>query len=295
MADVTINDLPAASSVAAATRFEVVTDPTGTPVSQRASASQIATFVSSNLTDNTVALSKIVNGTGLSIIGRSANSAGANADIIAANDGEVLRRSGTSIGFGTIVAAGIASDAVTTAKILDANVTTAKIADSNVTTAKIADAAVTLAKQANLAQNRIIGRVTGSTGVPEALTPANVATICIDPTTASSLGYLGAPQRSISADDTFVAADNGKHLYHPAADTSARTWTIPANASVAFPIGTVIAIVNENAAGAITLAITSDTLRWLSSTGSRTIAANGTATLLKVTSTLWRLTGDGIT
>ena len=265
MVDVTINDLPAASSVAAATRFEVVTDPTGTPVSQRATATQIATFVSSNLTDNTVALAKIVNGTGLSVIGRSANSAGANADIVAANDAEVLRRSGTSVGFGTLATAGIAN------------------------------AAVTLAKMADLAQNRIIGRVTASTGVPEALTPANVATICIDPTTASSLGYLGAPQNSQSAAYTLVAEDAGKHLYHPAADTTARTWTIPANSSVAFPIGTVIAIANENAAGAITLAITSDTLRWGSSTGSRTIAANGTASLLKVTSTQWRLTGDGIT
>jgi hypothetical protein len=59
-----------------------------------------------------------------------------------------------------IPAAGIASNAVTTAKILDANVTaaklatdsvqTAKIVDSAVTTAKIADANVTGAKLANL-------------------------------------------------------------------------------------------------------------------------------------------------
>ncbi len=112
---------------------------------------------------------------------------------------------------------------------------------------------------------------------------------------ATEPGYLGAPQRSISAADTFVMSDAGKHLYHPAADTTARVWTIPANASVAYPIGTVIGIVNENAAGVITLAITSDTLRWGSLTGSRSLAANSTATLLKVTSTLWRLTGDGIT
>jgi hypothetical protein len=47
-----------------------------------------------------------------------------------------------------IAAGGIASNAVTTAKILDANVTTAKIADANITTAKIADANVTNAKMA---------------------------------------------------------------------------------------------------------------------------------------------------
>jgi hypothetical protein len=37
---------------------------------------------------------------------------------------------------GTILAADIAADAVTTVKIADANVTTAKIADANVTTAR---------------------------------------------------------------------------------------------------------------------------------------------------------------
>ena len=41
----------------------------------------------------------------------------------------------------------------------------------------IASKAVTLAKMDDLAQNRIIGRVSASTGVPEALTPANVRTI----------------------------------------------------------------------------------------------------------------------
>lgn len=41
----------------------------------------------------------------------------------------------------------------------------------------IANAAVSLAKMANLAANTIIGRITASTGVPEALTAANVRTI----------------------------------------------------------------------------------------------------------------------
>ena len=60
-----------------------------------------------------------------------------------------LSQSAVALTAGTIVAADIASDAVTTAKILDANVTTAKIANANVTTAKIADSAVTQAKLAS--------------------------------------------------------------------------------------------------------------------------------------------------
>ncbi len=39
---------------------------------------------------------------GLSLVGRSANSTGNVADITASNDGEVLRRSGTAIGFGAL-------------------------------------------------------------------------------------------------------------------------------------------------------------------------------------------------
>ena len=62
-----------------------------------------------------------------------------------------LAQSTVALTAGTIVAADIASDAVTTVKILDANVTTAKILDANVTTAKLADSAVTTAKINNAA------------------------------------------------------------------------------------------------------------------------------------------------
>jgi len=54
---------------------------------------------------------------GLSVIGRSANTTGDVADITAASDNEVLRRSGTSIGFGTVATGGIADDAVTNDKL----------------------------------------------------------------------------------------------------------------------------------------------------------------------------------
>ncbi len=120
------------------------------------------------------------------------------------------------------------------------------------------------------------------------LTPAST------PST-TSLGYLGAPQ-NIGLDSgnvTLALTDCGKHIYH--SDGNARDLTIPANGSVAFPVGTVIAGVNENGAGVVTLKITTDTLRWGSSTGQRTLAANASFTLLKVASTVWRLTGDGIT
>jgi len=60
--------------------------------------------------------SKLENGTALSVLGRSANTNGAVASIVAGTDGHVLRRSGTAVGFGTIASAGIADGAVTEAK-----------------------------------------------------------------------------------------------------------------------------------------------------------------------------------
>ena len=75
-----------------------------------------------------------------------------------------LSQSTVALTAGTIVAADIASDAVTTAKILDANVTTAKLADSAVTTAKVNDSAVTTAKINNAAVTaaKLDGAQTGS-------------------------------------------------------------------------------------------------------------------------------------
>lgn len=60
---------------------------------------------------------KMRHSSALSVIGRTADTDGAPADIVASTDNHVLRRSGTSIGFGTIGADGIAAGAVTPAKL----------------------------------------------------------------------------------------------------------------------------------------------------------------------------------
>jgi hypothetical protein len=104
-------------------------------------------------------------------------------------------------------------------------------------------------------------------------------------------------QNSQSTNYTTVLTDSGKHILHPSADTTARTFTIDSNANVAYPIGTAITFVNQNGAGVVTIAITSDTMRLAGAgtTGSRTLAANGTATALKITATEWIITGTGLT
>jgi hypothetical protein len=104
-------------------------------------------------------------------------------------------------------------------------------------------------------------------------------------------------QNSQSTAYTTVLADAGKHLLHPSADTTARTFTIAANSSVAYAIGTALTFVNQNAAGVLTIAIASDTMRLAGAgtTGSRTLAANGMATALKLASTEWIISGTGLT
>lgn len=112
---------------------------------------------------------------------------------------------------------------------------------------------------------------------------------------ADALGFRTIPQNSQSTAYTCVAADSGKHILHPTADNNARTFTIPANGSVAFPVGTAITFINQ--INTVTIAITTDTLVLAGpgTTGSRTLAANGIATAIKIASTTWLIAGEGLT
>jgi hypothetical protein len=112
-----------------------------------------------------------------------------------------------------------------------------------------------------------------------------------------TIGSYNIPQTSKSANYTFVLADANTHILHPSADTTARTFTIPANASVAYPVGTVLTFVNQHSAGTVTISINSDTMRLAGAgtTGSRTLAADGIATALKIDSTNWIISGTNLT
>jgi hypothetical protein len=111
-----------------------------------------------------------------------------------------------------------------------------------------------------------------------------------------AVGFRNIPQNSQSAAYTLVLADAGKHIFHPVGDNNARTFTIPANSSVAYPIGTALTFINMAVAN-VTIAITSDTLilSAAGTTGSRTLATNGSATCIKITSTSWLISGSGLT
>jgi len=112
----------------------------------------------------------------------------------------------------------------------------------------------------------------------------------------NSVGFLNIPQQIKGSAYTLVLGDAGKHIYRPTSDTTARTWTIPANSSVAYPVGTAITFVNDGGSADVAISITTDTLVYSpsGSTGSRTLARYGVATAIKVTSTRWVISGSGL-
>ncbi len=87
-------------------------------------------------------------------------------------------------------------------------------------------------------------------------------------------------------------ADAGKHIYASAT----RTVTINSNTNLALPIGTTLTFIAGSGA-TMTIAITSDTmyLAGTGTTGSRTLAPFGMATAVKITSTSWIISGNGLT
>jgi hypothetical protein len=147
---------------------------------------------------------------------------------------------------------------------------------------------------------------TGSGSVVLSTSPTLVTPILGTPTSGilsgctvdgtDSVGFRNIPVNSQSTAYTTVLADSGKVIFHPSTDANARTFTIPANGSVAYPIGTAITFINMTSQ-AVTIAITTDTM-YLSSagtTGSRSLAQYGSATAIKMTSTTWLISGSGLT
>ena len=151
------------------------------------------------------------------------------------------------------------------------------------------------------------GLITYSTFAPasgKTLTVSNSITLAgTDSTTmtfpgaSASVGYLNIPQvggaAKTSSYNTQTLADSGQLAVMNGASL---TYTIPANSSVAYPVGTVLTIANIYA-GNLTIAITTDTMTLAggTSTGNRTLAQNGVATAVKVTSTSWIISGAGLT
>lgn len=135
----------------------------------------------------------------------------------------------------------------------------------------------------------INGTLSGTLSVTGALTLNGALTT--DNTTADEVGFKGLPQNS-QGNYTLVLSDAGKQLYF---SSGGATHTIPANSSVAFPIGTAVTFINETGS-ACSIAITTDTLTLAGTltTGTRSLARNGLATAVKASATSWLISGAGL-
>jgi hypothetical protein len=91
---------------------------------------------------------------------------------------------------------------------------------------------------------------------------------------------------------TLALSDRGKGVDF---NGTSLTCTIPANSSVAFPVGSVVVLTNLNSSN-LSVAITTDTLTMAgtTTTGTRTLSQNGVATLRKVGTTSWLISGVGL-
>lgn len=112
------------------------------------------------------------------------------------------------------------------------------------------------------------------------------------------VGYLDIPQNVQSVSYATVMTDRGKAIQHNSA--SAHTFTIN-DATVNYPVGTVIMIINPLTNGTLTIALqtTANNLVWSPSgaQGNRTLAAAGQATVMKYaagTPGVWQIAGTGL-
>ena len=204
-------------------------------------------------------------------------------------DGNIQKQSGSGFVFNS---SGSFSQGliVTTANGLALNYASPAITSSNASAASIFTSNVT---------GITIGSSTiKTTDYPVAPTGTTSGTV----TQAAQLsGYIGMPQNAQATSGTFAytfaASDAGKHIYATGTPSSV-TFTIPANSAVAFEIGTTFVVMNDlGAATNISIAITTDTLQLAGTgtTGTRTLARYGVASITKVTSTKWIISGNGLT
>jgi Protein of unknown function (DUF2793) len=106
----------------------------------------------------------------------------------------------------------------------------------------------------------------------------------------------GIPQNPQAGNYGIVAADNGRSIDHLSGAGAGDTYTIPANGTLALPIGFTFSVCNLDS-NAVSIAIITDTLYLLPSgaTGTRTVAQYGLATFRKVAATTWVCCGVNLT
>jgi hypothetical protein len=171
---------------------------------------------------------------------------------------------------------------------------TSSLATTNTNVAAVSSSLTGVSSSLSSTNANVTGLSTSLAGVSTSLgnVSTSLAALPQAGTNANSAGYLGLPQATQTLNYTAVIADAGKEQLFTA---SGKTATIPANASVAYQIGTVL--VFSILSGSLTVAITSDTMTWVpaGTTGSRTVTGPGFLIARKISATNWLVYGLGVT
>lgn len=178
----------------------------------------------------------------------------------------------------------LATDSVTATNVTTTNFTTTNLTTTNFTTTNVTTTNLT-ASNASVTGGNVSGVNLTASNVAASNVLTDTGTI-----TATSPGFRGLPQNAQTGAYTLALTDAGKQV-----SNTTGGFVIPANASVAFPVGTTIVLYNNSGSNQ-TVSITSDTLRLAgtATTGARTLAQYGVATCVKVASTTWTISGAGI-
>lgn len=172
--------------------------------------------------------------------------------------------------------------AITTGKLADSAVTALKIANSTITTAKLANGTARQLLQTNAAGNGAEWTTNISVG---SITGTSVSATTI----SDSIGNIrNIPQNSQSSAYTLIASDTGKHI-----SITTGGVTVP---SGVFNIGDIVTVYNNSSSAQTITQGASTTIRLGGSTttGSRTLAQYGLATLLCVASNVFICSGPGV-
>jgi hypothetical protein len=113
-------------------------------------------------------------------------------------------------------------------------------------------------------------------------------------TAGFAIGYRDIPQVSFTGNATIATTDAGKHFY--STQSSNFTLTIANNASQGFQVGAAITVVNQGT-GTITVAQGSGVTLYLAgnaTSGNRSVATFGMATIMKVDTNTWFINGTGV-
>lgn len=193
---------------------------------------------------------------------------------------------GTNVGNTVTYLASLTTTNLTTTNLTATSLTTTNLNATNFTSSNVAITGGSVSS-VNLSSSNVA--ITGGN-----VSATNLEATCVLTDTgaiaAASPGFRGLPQNTQTAAYTLALTDAGKHI-----SITTGGVIIPANGSVAFPIGTTIVVFN-NSGSSQTVSITTDTLRLAgsTSTGSRTLVGYGLATVVKITSTVWVISGAGV-